>query len=128
MKDRLKKNNDISKCSCKNSRGARFLMPALLLLIREAPSHGYELMDQYSEFNFTGAGPDPGAIYRTLKVLESEDYIISQWDTKDSGPAKKIYSITDKGNGLLAEWAEEIEGKIDIFKLFLTRYKKIKER
>ena len=126
MKDSIEKNNGMSRCSCKNARGVRFLIPALLLLIMEGPSHGYDLMDKYAEFNFTGANSDPGAIYRTLKVLESEDYIISQWDTKDSGPAKKIYSITDKGSGLLAEWAQEIKGRIDIFALFLSRYKKIK--
>jgi PadR family transcriptional regulator, regulatory protein PadR len=126
MKESIEKNNQIDRCSCKNARSVRFLIPALLLLIREGPSHGYELMDKYAAFNFTDAGSDPGAIYRTLNVLESEDYILSQWDTKDPGPAKKIYSITDKGIGLLAEWAKEIEARIDIFALFLSRYKKIK--
>jgi len=88
----LPKNNfeNINKCSCKNSRTSRFLIPAILLLLSENPSHGYELSEKYADFNFTEASSDPGAIYRTLKLLESGKFIQSKWETSEPGPAKKI--------------------------------------
>ena len=116
---------NISRCSCKSGRISRFLIPALLLLLSEKPSHGYELTEKYTEFGFTEAGSDPGAIYRTLKLLDSEGFIKSRWDTDDPGPAKKIYSITDEGLELLSSWVSEIKERKKTFELFLKRYDKL---
>ena len=116
---------NINRCSCKSRRISRFLIPALLLLLSEKPSHGYELTEKYTEFGFTEAGSDPGAIYRTLKLLDSEGFIKSRWDTDDPGPAKKIYSITDEGLELLSSWVSEIKERKKTFELFLKRYDKL---
>ena len=116
---------NINRCSCKSGRISRFLIPALLLLLSEKPSHGYELTEKYTEFGFTEAGSDPGAIYRTLKLLDSEGFIKSKWDTDDPGPAKKIYSITDEGSELLSSWVSEIKERKKTFELFLKRYDKL---
>ena len=119
------KAGNINRCSCKSGRISRFLIPALLLLLSEKPSHGYELTEKYTEFGFTEAGSDPGAIYRTLKLLDSEGFIKSKWDTDDPGPAKKIYSITDEGLELLSSWVSEIKERKKTFELFLKRYGKL---
>ena len=119
------KTKNISRCSCKNARTSRFLVPALLLILSEGPSHGYELTEKYTEFGFTGAGSDPGAIYRTLKLLGSDGFIKAKWKTDEPGPAKKIYSITGDGLKLLSSWAEEIKERKKTFELFLKRYDKL---
>ncbi|MCL4377902.1 MAG: helix-turn-helix transcriptional regulator [Actinobacteria bacterium] len=120
------KAENINRCSCKSGRISRFLIPAILLLLSEKPSHGYELTEKYTEFGFTEAGSDPGAIYRTLKLLDSEGFIKSKWDTDDPGPAKKIYSITDEGSELLSSWVSEIKERKKTFELFLKRYDELK--
>ena len=119
-------NENILRCSCKRGRMSRFLIPALLLLLSGKPSHGYELTEKYTEFGFTEAGSDPGAIYRTLKLLDSEGFIKSKWETNEAGPAKKIYSITDEGLELLSSWVAKIKERKKIFELFLKRYDKLK--
>ncbi len=116
----------ISRCSCKSARTSRFLIPALLLLLSEKSSHGYELTEKYTEFGFTEAGSDPGAIYRTLNLLGSDGFIKSKWKTDEPGPAKKIYSITDEGSKLLSSWAKEIKERKKTFEFFLKRYNKLK--
>ncbi|MHB1336660.1 MAG: helix-turn-helix transcriptional regulator [Candidatus Humimicrobiaceae bacterium] len=116
------KNEYISKCSCIGGRSSRFLVPALLLLLSEKSSHGYELTERYSELGFTEANFDPGAIYRTLKLLESEELIKSKWDTEEAGPAKKIYSITPEGIEMLSSWAANILKRKKIFEVFIERY------
>lgn len=104
---------------------SRFLVPALLLLLAEEPSHGYELIEKYLNLGFTEADPDPGAIYRTLRVLESEGFISSKWKTKAKGPAKKIYSITPEGSKILSGWALELGKRKKTLKIFLDRYSKL---
>ncbi|MCL5772301.1 MAG: helix-turn-helix transcriptional regulator [Actinobacteria bacterium] len=120
------KNNNISKCSCMGGRSSRYLVPALLLLLAEKSSHGYELTERYSDLGFTYANFDPGAIYRTLRLLESENLIKSKWETDDIGPAKKIYSITPEGLEMLSSWIADIEKRKNIFENFLQRFKNLK--
>lgn len=115
----------ISRCSCKSARASRFLIPALLQLLSEKSSHGYELTEKYTEFGFTEAGSDPGAVYRTLKLLDSDGFIKSKWKTAETGPAKKIYSITDKGLKLLSGWVKEIKERKKTLEYFLKRYDKM---
>ena len=115
-------NESISRCSCKGGRKSRFLIPALLLLLSEKSSHGYELTERYAELGFTEANFDPGAIYRTLKILEAEKLITSKWDTEEIGPAKKIYTITSEGKEMLSIWSGDILKRKKIFEGFIKRY------
>lgn len=121
------KAENIIRCSCKSRRISRFLIPAILLLLSENPSHGYGLTEKYTEFGFTEASSDPGAVYRTLKLLDSGGFIKSKWETDEPGPAKKIYSITDEGMKLLSSWVKEIKERRKTFELFLKRYNKLKK-
>lgn len=49
-------------------RPRELLAPSLLLLLAEAPGHGYELMDRLRPLGFDWGGPGP--IYRELRTLE----------------------------------------------------------
>ncbi|MDD3520225.1 MAG: helix-turn-helix transcriptional regulator [Actinomycetota bacterium] len=120
----MNSNKDVEKHSFKCGRQKRFLIPSILLLLLEKPSHGYELMEKYPEFGFTDTGPDAGAIYRTLKSLKSDGFVESKWNTGNTGAAKKIYSITGKGKILLKNWAKEMNEKKNSIVVFLERYKK----
>jgi len=120
------KSENTSKCSCMGGRVSRYLVPALLLLLAEKSSHGYELTERYSELGFTEANFDPGSIYRTLKLLETEGLIKSKWDTEEIGPAKKIYSITSEGIEMLSSWAVNILKRKKIFEVFIERYNNLK--
>jgi len=85
-----------------------------------------ELTEKYTEFGFTEADSDPGAVYRTLKLLGSDGFIKAKWKTDEPGPAKKIYSITADGLKLLSSWTKEIKERKKTFELFLKRYNKLK--
>ena len=47
-----------------------FLRPCLLLLLREQPAHGYELLERLRPLGF--GRDDPGGLYRALRSLEPE--------------------------------------------------------
>jgi DNA-binding PadR family transcriptional regulator len=48
-----------------------------------------------------------GQIYPTLKTLEKNGLITKRIDTKESGPIRKVYSITTEGRGELKSWLDQ---------------------
>ena len=58
------------------ARVERFVEPSLLLLLRERPLHGYELIERLPEV--VGEGRvDVGNLYRLLRALEAEGLVSS---------------------------------------------------
>jgi PadR family transcriptional regulator, regulatory protein PadR len=107
------------------SRQRRFLVPAMLLLLAEKSTHGYLLIEKYSSLGFTDANSDAGAVYRTLKILDSKGFIKSEWETDKPGAAKKIYSITEPGLILLKRWMAEIRERKKTLELFINRFENL---
>jgi PadR family transcriptional regulator PadR len=102
------------------ARVERFAEPAVLLLLRERPVHGYELLEQLPEL--TGERVDMGNLYRFLRLLEHEDIVRSEWDDKAAGPSKRVYELTDEGRALLDQWASALGDARARTDSFLTRY------
>ena len=74
------------------ARVERFAEPALLLLLRERPAHGYDLLERLPEL--TGeARVEMGNLYRLLRGLEEEGLVSSEWDASSAGPAKRRYAF-----------------------------------
>ncbi|HAJ57328.1 MAG TPA: PadR family transcriptional regulator [Candidatus Omnitrophica bacterium] len=101
----------------------RFVEPCLLFFLSQQASYGYELMAKLDGFGFPKAKPDPAMVYRTLRYLEKEGFVVSRWDIKGGGPAKRIYELTARGFGLLHLWAEGIETRKKVLEKFLVLYK-----
>jgi len=104
-----------------NARVERFSEPALLLLLRDRPAHGYELIDSLAEL-IPGRRADMGNLYRTLRALEAEGLVSSEWDSQAPGPAKRRYELTAAGRRLLGEWATALAHVRDRIDAFLRRY------
>lgn len=103
------------------ARVERFAEPAVLLLLRERPVHGYELLEQLPEL--TGERVDMGNLYRFLRLLEAEGLVSSRWDDAAPGPSKRIYELTSEGRALLAEWADALREAQARTDAFLARYR-----
>ncbi len=85
---------------------ARLVEPCLLTLLQEGPRHGYELMASVGRFGIEPADLDSGLVYRTLRSMERQGWLTSEWDTGRPGPARRTYSITPAGRQALAQWRE----------------------
>jgi len=97
-----------------------FLRPCILLLLREAPAHGYDLLERLRAFGFTGS--DPGGLYRALRALEEEGLVRSAWESSDSGPDRRIYEITRAGMEDLRERAVALADTRTLVDRLLSRY------
>jgi PadR family transcriptional regulator, regulatory protein PadR len=103
------------------ARVERFAEPALLLLLRERPAHGYDLLERLPEL--TGeARVEMGNLYRLLRALEEEGLVSSEWDASSPGPAKRRYAITADGERLLGHWVDALRRSQDRTARFLERY------
>jgi poly-beta-hydroxybutyrate-responsive repressor len=101
-------------------RVERFAEPAVLLLLRERPAHGYELLEQLPDL--TGERVDMGNLYRFLRMLEADGIVSSEWDDDAPGPSKRIYELTDEGRALLDQWASALEASQTRLSDFVSRY------
>ena len=102
------------------ARVERFAEPAVLLLLRERPVHGYELLEQLPEL--TGERVDMGNLYRFLRMLETDGIVRSEWDDAAAGPSKRVYELTDDGRALLDQWASALNDSQTRLGQFLARY------
>lgn len=84
----------------------RFVEPVVLLMLKEkGQSYGYDLGNALKERAITDAEIERAALYRTLRHLEANGNVISEWDTRNTGPARRVYKLTRKGEKHLQEWA-----------------------
>jgi DNA-binding PadR family transcriptional regulator len=78
---------------------------ALLALIAENPSHGYELIKAIEEMTGGDYAPSPGAVYPTLQLLEDEGAITEA----DAEGSKKPFRVTEQGETELEDRTDEVK-------------------
>jgi PadR family transcriptional regulator, regulatory protein PadR len=98
-------------CTCAMGNLYRFVEPVVLLLLKKkGHSYGYDLAGELQEHALTDAEIERGALYRTLRQLEMNGNVDSEWDTdKGGGPARRVYKLTPQGEQHLEEWATVVE-------------------
>jgi poly-beta-hydroxybutyrate-responsive repressor len=100
-------------------RPKNWLVPVVLLSLREWNSYGYELMGRARIFGL--GAMNPGTLYRTLRQMEKDGVVESSWETS-RGAARRMYAITGSGEAYLGAWAKSLEryqqSMDDFFKLY----------
>lgn len=92
-------------CSCAMGNLYRFVEPLVLYLLKkQGRTHGYELIGALQDHALTDSTVEPGALYRTLRRLEENAFVVSRWDVSGTGPARRLYELTEAGEEHLLEW------------------------
>lgn len=121
-KPKQKPDTSASRNSKPEGRPRNWLVPVMLLSLREWNSYGYELMQRVAVFGFETM--NPGTMYRTLKHMEENGTVKSRWDTSNkAGPARRMYSITDAGEAYLDLWAKSLENYQQTMDTFFRLYR-----
>ena len=102
-----------------------YLRATLLLLLGEAPAHGYDLMEQIGRLGLRTI--DAGGLYRALRVMEQDGVVTSWWEHSASGPARRTYRLTDEGREWLHAWAGALRETHRYLSAYLSRYDEIAE-
>ena len=85
-----------------------FMTPWVLLVLKQWNLHGYLILQQLERMGFSGV--DHATLYRELRRLETQGLVTSEWEAGESGPARRVYSITDAGEEMLLGWTEVVSG------------------
>jgi len=110
-----------SNLAASNGNGKRGFQPrltgdllssSLLAYLRRWNAYGYQLVQELAKSGLPSF--DSTTVYRTLRQLERAGLVSSFWDTSESGPARRMYSLTKAGETFLDLW-------LDLF----GRYQKI---
>ncbi len=96
-----------------------FMIPYVLLTLRDSLLHGYAIWEKLMLMGIPGMNEsDRASIYRTLRQLEREGKVKSEWDTNSDGPARRIYTLTSAGENFLQIWAgglDQYRRSLDFF-------------
>jgi PadR family transcriptional regulator len=127
MEERVMDNEESKRGEARESgfrgveaRPRNWLVPVILLSLREWNSYGYELMERAAAFGFEAM--NPGTLYRTLRQMEKDGIVESTWETSSGGPARRMYSITDAGRAYLDFWAKSLEQYQHTMEAFFRLY------
>ena len=103
------------------ARPKNWLIPVVLVILRENSSYGYQLTERLKELGFEKM--NPGTLYRTLRQMENEGLCNSEWETSRGGPARRTYWITVAGEGHLDSWAKGCKRYQQVLDVFFQIYK-----
>jgi DNA-binding PadR family transcriptional regulator len=87
----------------KASRGD--VRAAILALLQEGPSNGYQIMSEIEQRSGGAWRPSPGAVYPALAQLADEGLV-----TDEKSDGRRTYSLTDAGREYVAANPEKARG------------------
>lgn len=90
---------------------------AILGILREKELHGGSIHQSLKE-KF-GVKPAKSIVYIMLRRMERAGLVVSDWDTSESGPAKRVYRITQEGLDYLEEATVRLKSAARIIRILL---------
>jgi PadR family transcriptional regulator PadR len=111
-----------------SKKSERYIQPSILMALKDKPSYGYELIQVIGQFGFVEGPAPPGMIYRHLRDMEENGLIASEWETEGTGPAKRVYQLTEEGGAVLDYWINYMQKQAQRLLSFIERYQNIKKK
>jgi PadR family transcriptional regulator, regulatory protein PadR len=77
--------------------------PTLILaVLADGPLHGYGIAREIERRSEALLSLGEGSLYPALRSLERAEFVESRWEPQMSGPARKVYVLTEAGHAELA--------------------------
>lgn len=92
------------------------LAPFVLLAVSLQRSHGYVIEDYLRALGLFGI--TMSTLYRTLRQMERDGFLVSTWEPGPTGPARRVYTITAAGQIVLGSSA----AMLDAYRTTIDRF------
>ncbi len=92
------------------------LAPFVLLAVSMQRAHGYVIEDYLRALGVFGI--TMSTLYRTLRQMEKDGFLESTWEPGPTGPARRVYSITDAGH----TWLDSSVVMLDAYRQTIDRF------
>jgi PadR family transcriptional regulator, regulatory protein PadR len=84
----------------------------VLHVLMRGTSHGYAIARAVERDSGDALRMGEGTLYPVLRTLEHDGLVTSEWETADSGPARKVYRMTPAGRAehdrRLLDWRSRV--------------------
>jgi PadR family transcriptional regulator PadR len=94
--------------------------PFVLLLVAQGPTYGYKLIGELDELNVAPEGIDPGMVYRTLRSMDADGLMTTEWGLEGDQPRRE-YRLTEEGACALEDWIDVMNERKRLIEHFLER-------
>jgi len=81
----------------------------VLAVLADGARHGYAIAREIERISENALKLREGSLYPALRVLEQDGHIVGKWEMPPTGPARKVYSLTEAGRAELAKRRREWE-------------------
>lgn len=88
--------------------GGALVEPAALAALLSGGAHGYDVRREIGEMTGGELEVDAGGLYRVLRRMEDDGFVVSTWVESDSGPQRRDYQITAEGRELAEDWLSHL--------------------
>jgi PadR family transcriptional regulator PadR len=92
------------------------LPPFVLLAVSLQRAHGYVIEDYLRALGLFGI--TMSTLYRTLRQMEKDGYLESTWEPGPTGPARRVYTITDAGH----VWLDSSAAMLNVYRETINRF------
>ena len=92
------------------------LVPYVLLAVSLQRAHGYAIEEYLRQLGLIGI--EMSTLYRTLRQLEKDGLLRSDWEPGPAGPARRVYALTDLG----ATWLESSAAALTTYRGMIDRF------
>jgi PadR family transcriptional regulator PadR len=92
------------------------LPPFVLLAVSLQRAHGYVIEDYLRALGLFGI--TMSTLYRTLRQMEKDGFLESTWEPGPTGPARRVYTITDAGH----TWLDSSATMLNAYRETIDRF------
>ncbi len=92
------------------------LAPFVLLAVSMQRAHGYGIEEYLRALGLFGI--TMSTLYRTLRQMEKDGHLESAWEPGPTGPARRVYSLTDAGRA----WLDGSAAVLDAYRQTIDRF------
>ena len=103
-----------------SSRRGRWIEPFVLLLVAQGPTYGYKLIGELDALGVAPEGIDPGMVYRTLRTMDADGLVTTEWGLGADQPRRE-YRLTEDGACALRDWMDVMSERKRLIEHFLER-------
>ena len=91
---------------------------AILCIVKQKPTYGSEIHRELKE-RFKIDVPK-ALVYTLLRRMEKRGLVTSTWDIRESGPARRVYRITEEGLDNLLKATRKLKEAIPIIEAIVS--------
>jgi len=79
-------------------------------------------MEELERITSEKYNPEPGAVYTMLRRMDERGLVTSEWEKKETGADRRVYTLTEAGVKVLKEGLEMVKKRRELMEELVQFY------